>query len=88
MPRVVRERPRRTVAAALAVTAVLAVGWVVGVGAAGSAPRPRPRITTVGSTPTKTVTHTVTIAPRRPDHRSERSRAVAAAQMRPKRQSK
>jgi hypothetical protein len=66
MPRAIRERPRRTGVATVGVIVVLAVGWLAGVGVAGSTPRPRPRVTTVVSTATETVTQTVTVAARRP----------------------
>jgi|GEM_PF-4730417 len=64
MPRFVRERPRKSVVATVAAMTVLAVGWLAGVGAAGSSPRPRPEITTVVSTVTQTVTQTVAVTTR------------------------
>jgi len=72
MPRAIRERPRRTGVATIAVIMVLAVGWVAGVGVAGSTPRPR--IATVVSTATETVTQTVTVAARRPPTRAVQAR--------------
>lgn len=78
MPRVIRESPRRTGAAALAVIAMLAIGWLAGAAAAGSTPRAATHIPTFVSTGTETVTQTVmqtvTQAPRRarPRGRSRR----------------
>jgi hypothetical protein len=74
MPRAIRERPRRTGVATVAVIVVLAVGWLAGVGIAGSTPRPRSQITTVVSTATETVTQTVTAAARRPPTRAVQAR--------------
>lgn len=69
MPRIARERPRRTILATIGVVVVLAAGWLTGAGTAGSATTPRAEATTVVSTETETqtvtVTHTVTAAARR-----------------------
>jgi hypothetical protein len=61
MPRILRERPRRTSAAALALIAVLTTGWLAGAGVAGSAPRPVTHTRTIVSTTTETATQTVTV---------------------------
>lgn len=71
MPRAFRERPRRAGAAAVAVIAVLAMGWLAGAGTAGSSPRPSAQLATVFSTTTKTVTRTVTVPSKR-GHKGQR----------------
>jgi hypothetical protein len=71
MARVVRERPRRTGVAAIAVIVVLALGWLAGSGADGSAPQPR--ATTVVSTAILRLTRTVIVAS---DKSPRRARAV------------
>jgi hypothetical protein len=64
MHRALRERPRKIGASALALIAVLAVGWLAGAGTAGSAPAPIRQVLTVHSTTTATVTRTVTVPQR------------------------
>ena len=60
MSRVIRESPRRAVAAVLAVIALVATGWLAGANAAGSTTRRTKHIPTVVSTATETVTETAT----------------------------
>jgi hypothetical protein len=72
MPRVVRERPRKTGVATLAAIVVLAIGWLAGAGSAGSAPRAEQQIRTVVSTATETAVRTVTV-PSTQGHHSQRS---------------
>jgi N-acetylglucosamine-6-phosphate deacetylase len=66
MPRVARERPKKTLLAAFAVFVVLGIGWLAGGGVAGSTPRLQPQVRTVVSVETVPVIRTVTVAAQPP----------------------
>ncbi len=66
MPRVARERPKKTFLAACSVVVVLGIGWLAGGGVASSAPQLRTEVTTVVSVETVPVMRTVTVAAKPP----------------------
>jgi hypothetical protein len=66
MPRIARERPKKTLLALLAVAVVLGIGWLAGGAVAGSTPRQRAQVRTVVSVATVPVVRTVTVAERLP----------------------
>jgi hypothetical protein len=74
MPRVARERPKKTLLAAFAVFVVLGIGWLAGGGVAGSAPRLQPGVRTVVSVETVPVVRTVTVAAHPPRRATSASR--------------
>jgi hypothetical protein len=85
MARVVRERPRRTGVAAVAVIVVLALGWLAGAGADGSATPPG--ATTVVSTAIERLTQTVTVTSEQSPRRARAARRHAGRSERRKQRS-
>ncbi len=89
MPRVARERPKKTFLAACSVVVVLGIGWLAGGSVAGSARPPRMEVTTLVSVETVPVMRTVTVAAKPPrratsGHQGRTGRKQGAKQNNPR----